>query len=238
MIFKSKNKFKPLYKKFLLLKENIQNRRKLLKFKKQKWKKLIQNYKNKLQNYKKFKPKDQAQYLVSQYPNKADSYKRRYENTLRNIKKLKTLYGGLSKKFIKKTIKKTLNIKYKKVNSVFLKLFETRLDTTLYRAKFSPSIRNAQQLILHNKILVNNKPIRIKSYLLQTGDLITVDSKYINLIKTNVQKSEIWPIPPKHLTINYKTLQIVFGTFENTNFSLNFLYHLNLEKILTSYHKH
>lgn len=36
MISKNKNKFKPLYKKFILLKENIQNRKKLLKFKKQK----------------------------------------------------------------------------------------------------------------------------------------------------------------------------------------------------------
>lgn len=144
----------------------------------------------------------------------------------------------MSKKFVKKTIKKTLSKKYKKINPIFLKFFETRLDTTLYRAKFSPSIRNAQQLILHNKVLVNNKPIKIKSYLLKTGDLITINFKYRNLIKINIQKSEIWTIPPKHLIINYKTLQIVFGTFENINFSLNFLYHLNLEKILTSYYKH
>ena len=70
MIFKNKNRFKPLYKQFIKLKENVQNREKLLKFKKQKWEKLIQTYKKKLKQYKKFKPKDQNCYLVSKYPNK------------------------------------------------------------------------------------------------------------------------------------------------------------------------
>lgn len=238
MIFKKKNKFKPLYKQFIKLRENIQNRKKLLKFKKKKWEKLIQNYKRKLKQYKKFKPKDQTQYLVSRYPSRGFSYTKRYKNTLTETKKLKLFYGGLSKKLIKKLIKKTLNQKYKKINPLFLELFESRLDVTLYRSKFSTSIRNARQLILHNKILVNNRPVRIKSYLLKTGDLITINSKYSKLIKTNIQQSEIWPIPPKHLIINYKTLQILFGTFKNTNISSNFSYHLNLEKMLTSYYQH
>lgn len=36
MVLKKKCKFRPLYKKFVLLKENVQNRKKLLQFKKQK----------------------------------------------------------------------------------------------------------------------------------------------------------------------------------------------------------
>ena len=36
MIFEKKNKFKPLYKQFIDLKENVQNRTKLLQFKRQK----------------------------------------------------------------------------------------------------------------------------------------------------------------------------------------------------------
>jgi ribosomal protein S4 len=112
------------------------------------------------------------------------------------------------------------------------------LDTILHQAKFSLSIRNARQLILHGKVLINNKPVKIKSYLVKPGDLITVNPKYSRLIEANIQQSDIWPIPPKHLTINYKTLQIIFGTFKNTNLSLNFSYHLNLEKILTGYYQH
>ena len=43
MIFIKKRRHKPLYKKFLNLRKNVQNRRKLLKFKKRKWQKLV-NY--------------------------------------------------------------------------------------------------------------------------------------------------------------------------------------------------
>jgi len=33
-------------------------------------------------------------------------------------------------------------------------------------------------------------------------------------------------------------MQIIFGTFKNTNLSLNFFYRLNLEKILSGYYQH
>ena len=61
----SKNKFKPLYKKFVQLRENSQNRKKVLNFKKKKWTKFILFYKRKLKWYKKFKPQNQNRYLVS-----------------------------------------------------------------------------------------------------------------------------------------------------------------------------
>ena len=144
----------------------------------------------------------------------------------------------MAKTHIKKLVKVALNKKYRKINPLFLELFESRLDTILYRSKFSPSVRNARQLILHGKVLVNGKPIKIKSYLLKMGDLITINAKYFKFIETNIQHSDVWPFPPKHLTLNYKTLQIIFGTFKETNLSLNFYYYLNLEKILTGYYQH
>ena len=122
--------------------------------------------------------------------------------------------------------------KLKNLKLLFLEFFERRLDTILYRSKFSPSIRNARQLISHGIISVNNKPVRIKSYELKTGDLITVNPKYSNLIKVNLKKSEIWPIPPKYLTINYKTMQIVLNDMKHTNFSLKF----DLEKLIANYY--
>lgn len=121
--------------------------------------------------------------------------------------------------------------KHKNVNFLFIKIFESRIDVILYRAKFTLSIRNAQQLIFHGKIFVNKKRITIKSYLLKPGDLITIDSKCFKLLELNIYKTDIWPIPPKHLNINYKTMQILFGIFSKNNF---FCY-LNLEKVLISY---
>lgn len=238
MILKKNNKFKPLYKKFILLKENVQNRKKLFRFKKQKWERLIYNYNKKLKWYKKYKPKDLSQHVVSRYPNRNFSYKKRYKNTLLETKRVQVFYGDLSKSSLKKLTKISLKTQSKLINSVFLQFLESRLDIILYRAKFSYSIRNAQQLILHGKILVNNKLVQIKSYLLKPGDLISINTQYSRLIKENLKNSEVWPLPPKHLIINYKTMQIFFGTFKSSNISLNFFYYFNLEKVLTSHYQH
>lgn len=238
MFLKHKSRFKPLYKKFFQLKENIQNRKKLLKFKKEKWKRFKLTYIKNLKRYKKFKPKNQHCYLVSKYPTIWSSYKKRYKNTILQYNRLKLLYGGLPKRLVKKQVKKILYRNNSKTNLIFLKLFESRLDVVLYRAKFGQSIREARQLILHNKIFVNNKLTKIKSYTLKTGDLVSVKFKSFGLIESNIKKCFVWPVPPKHLIINYKTLQIVFGTFDYTNISFNFSYHLNLEKVMTNYYQY
>ena len=231
MILKNKNKFKPLYKKFIKLRENAQNRHKVLNFKKQKWNNFVQFYQRKLKWYKKFKPQNQNKYLVSKYSNKHSSYQNRYKNTLQHLKIFKLFYGDMQKSVIKKKIFKSKKNNYK-LN--FLKLFEKRLDVILYRARFCYSLRNAQQFIVHGKVFVNNKIVKSKSYLLKSGDLISLDLKYFELIEFNLSKSKTWPIPPKHLTINYKTMQIIFNDIENTNISLMFPFNLNLEKILVN----
>jgi small subunit ribosomal protein S4 len=235
MFLKKKNRFKPLYKQFINLYENVQNRQKILQFKKQKWNKFISYLKYKSKKYKKFKPYNQNQYLVSRYPNKWNSYKKgTYKNILQTYKKFKLLYGDLGKKKIKNYIIKSLKIKNKKtvLISYFLNLFESRLDIALYKAKFSLSVRSARQLISHGKILVNYNKVTNPSYNLKTGDLISINPKFKFLIEMSIANSSIWPIPPKHLSINYKTFQIIFGTFTNENISTQFNFNLNLEKLL------
>jgi len=243
MLFKKKNRFKPLYKQFLKLRENIQNRKKLLKFKKQKWEKLIKYYKRKLKRYKKFKPQDQTQYIVSKYPSKANSYKKRFKNTLNTSKRFKLFYGNISKKFLKKQIKHIFNKKtdnkFKHLNLLFLELFEQRLDTVLYRSKLSISLRNARQLITHGKVFVNGALIKTPSYNLKSGDIINLHPKFHYMIEKNIKNAQPWPIPPKHLTINYKTMEILFaGNIKETNISIYFPINLNLEKILINYSTH
>ena len=165
-------------------------------------------------------------------------------------------YGHLKKKTIKKLIIKTLNKKsLKNTNILFLKYFESRIDTVLYRAKFSSSLKEAQQIILHKKVLINNKTVNNKSYILTAGDLITINPNYKTMVTKNLDKATlfysldkienqivslrtIWPIPPKHLIINYKTMQIIFGTIKYSHFSSYISNNLNLEKILTNYYYH
>jgi ribosomal protein S4 len=236
MILKNKSRYKPFYKKIIILRNNPQNKKKVLNFKKNKWVQFIFFYQKQLKWYNKFKPQNLTLYSVSEYSNRHTSYQKRFKNTHQAYKNFNFFYGIIKKNTIKKLITQTK--KTKNINTEFLEFFEKRLDVVLYRAKFCHSIKSARQLIKHKKIFVNGKIVTSKTYALKTGDLVGVDLKYNELIQSNRRLSNFWPIPPKHLIINYKTSQIVFGNIKHTNLSHNFLFPLNLEKILVNYNKH
>lgn len=252
MFIKQNNRIKPLYKQLIKLRENVQNRTKILKFQKKKWEILIQNYKKKLKWYKKFKPKDQTVYLMSKYASRGKSRKKLFRESLNKSRVFRLFYGNLSKKLLKKQIKIFQKTKFKKLNYnyfLFLRFFEAKLETVLFRAKFSKSIRNSKQLITHGIVLVNNKQIKHPAYILKEGDYIKINPKYCTLIennlkycllgdlKLNIKNNQLWPLPPKHLTINYKTLEIIFGDINISTFSNDFSYNLDLEKIIVNYSK-
>lgn len=238
MILKKKNRFKPYYKKFVNIGENIKNSEKILKFKRKKWNYLINLLNRKLKRYNKYKPQNQCQYLISRNPNRWNSYKQgRYRNKLLTYKKFKLFYGHFNKNKIKYFVKKSIKNTYSKsnINLNFLNIFESKLDTVLYRAKFCKSIRTARQLIAHRGVLINNKQSNNHSYKLKKGDLISIKKKFHKLIEKNIANSSIWPIPPKHLIINYKTLQIILSTIKDNNLFIYFNFNLNLEKLLVDY---
>lgn len=64
MTFNSKNRIEFLYKQLIQLKKNVQNRKKLREFKKQKHEKLMQSYRQKLRRYYKLRHKSQHLVLV------------------------------------------------------------------------------------------------------------------------------------------------------------------------------
>jgi ribosomal protein S4 len=232
--------YKPLYKQFIRLKENVQNRKKLIKFKNIKWQRLIQQYKRKLRRYRKYKPQDQTRHTVSKFSGRGTSYRKRFKYSLTVSKRFRLFYGGLSKKLVKKQIRFLLNKKKKLTNFklLFLQIFESRLDTIIYKSKFTISLRNSKQLILHGKIYLNDRMVTTPSYVTKPGDIISVDPKYYKLIENNLKNIQVWPLPPKHLTINYKTLEILVGNIKYTNLSTNFTYHFNLEQIIANYYRY
>lgn len=240
-----KKRYKPFYKQFLRLRKNIQDRPKLFKFKKQKWVKFQQYSKNQLKFYKRFKIKDQFQLSVSKFASRGNSFQKKFRNNLYERKAFSLFYGKLKKKYLKKYILES--VKSKNTSSNFmdfryktLKFFESRLDTVLYRSNFSLSIKGASQLILHGHILVNGVPVRTKSYILKTNDLIEIayNTKSRDLIKKNLDRSNFWPIPPKHLLINYKTLQILFVYKNTSNLMPVFNHYLNIDSIITNIKKY
>jgi small subunit ribosomal protein S4 len=238
MSLKKKNRFKPVFKQFLKLRENVQDRQKVLKFKKRKWRSFLTFYSNKLRNYKKFKPFDQSRYFVTRYGTRGVSYNKRFRDTLQAGKRLRSFYGNLLKNYFKNKIKLVCSKKKSllKTENVFLHLFESRLDTVLYRAKFAPTMRSARQLILHGKVYVNHIQVKSTAYNLKNGDIINLSSDCFNLYEKHIINSIKWPIPPKHLLINYRTLQIIFiDNVELTNVANEFSFNLRLQKVLVNY---
>lgn len=249
MLFQKKNTVKPLCKTLIKLRENVQNKTKLLKFNKKKWETFLEHYRKKLKRYKRFKPNDQSRYTITRYSSRGTSYSKRFRNNLNMAQRFKLLYGGLSKKKLKKYLKDFITTKIKKksihTHLLFLKIFESRLDTVIFRAKFSKSLRDARQLITHEKILVNNNLVKSPSYKLLPGDLISISNNQQYIIDENLKYivgcwlkyyAKLWPLPPKHLIINYNTKEIFFDNISTTNLASEFLFNLNLEKIILNYY--
>jgi ribosomal protein S4 len=235
-----KKRYSPLYKKFIVLRKNVQNRKKIFNFKKLKWDKLQSYLKNQFK-WRRRKPHTMYNYQVQRFASFGNSFKRKFRDNLYNRQKVKLFYGFLKKSYLKKQVKFIFHKNIKNFDLSFLELLESRLDSVLYRAHFSLSMRSAQQMINHGFVLVNKKIIKKKSYILKQGDLIEIKPEYFYLVKNVIKKIKkpsickwYWHLPPNYLTIKYRILQIKFGNIKLCNFSNSFPFWLNINSILSS----
>jgi ribosomal protein S4 len=219
MHFTKNRRNKPLYKKFLPLKKKIQNNDKFMKFNKQKW----QKFQHLISKFKRKRFYDPISYFLFNFKN---FFSKKFKYNLQNKQRLSLFYGNLRKSYLKKLVKESLK-ESKHINSqatvLLIEKLETRLDTILYRTHFCHSFRSAKQLISHQKIYVNNKIVKHNFHALKKGDIITLDKSITNFVASNILKSEMWPIPPKHFYINYRTLQILI--IEDIKYSNCFSYY-------------
>lgn len=230
-----KPRYKPLYKKFVRLRKNVQNRRKLLigNFKKQKWKNLITFLKTSIKRRKNnFRSYDQFSFFISKY---SSPYKKKYLNRLLTKQRFRLFYGDISNKKLKKLIHTINSSKQKTLSpsNLLINHLENRLDTILYRSHFVRSIREARLIIQHGHVFVNNIRNKNNTLILTEGDIISISSKYIEQMKINLFSSNFWPLPPEYLQINYKIFQIsVLNTFEKSSISLYYPFWLDLHNIV------
>lgn len=243
MIGVKKYRYKPVYKKLVNLRVNVQNRKKVLKFKKQKWKNLLFSLKRLSKNKKRncyYKFYDQNSYKTVKYQN---YFSRNYKNSIIIKKIFNLFYGTLNKNYLKTCVKqsrKSSNQLQNKINFklFFLNLIERRLDVILLRSNFVLSIRNARQIISHKHVYVNNKVIGCNSFLVTKGDCISFSVKIQQKIKLYVILSDFWPMPPSYLQVSYKLLQIrVLDEILFSNYSSNLLMWLNLQSVTQWYIK-
>ena len=90
--------------------------------------------------------------------------------------KLKAYYGNINERQFRNIYRKAITKKGDTTENL-IGLLESRLDTVIYRAKFTPTVFAARQLINHGHIRVNKKKVNISSYLVKESDIIEVKEK-------------------------------------------------------------
>ena len=91
---------------------------------------------------------------------------------LQEKKKLTLFYRHLSKKTFDKVLQRSKRDHGYFANNL-ISILEHRLDVILYRSRFSLSLSQCRQLIVHHKIKVNNSIVSTPSYHVNPGDIIT-----------------------------------------------------------------
>jgi small subunit ribosomal protein S4 len=94
---------------------------------------------------------------------------------LREKQKVKRMYGILERQFRRYFAEAERRKGNTGANLLFL--LESRLDNVVYRMGFGSTRAEARQLVSHQAILVNSKPVNIPSYLVKAGDVIALREK-------------------------------------------------------------
>lgn len=98
-----------------------------------------------------------------------------YGIQLREKQKIRRLYGVLEKQF--RNYYKLAAGQKGATGENLMMLLERRLDNLVYRMGFACTRAEARQLVSHKSILVNGKVVNIPSFLVSTGDVVSVRQK-------------------------------------------------------------
>jgi small subunit ribosomal protein S4 len=111
-----------------------------------------------------------------------------YGHRLREKQKLKRYYGVRERQFRKyfSMAERTRG----NTGDALLVILERRLDNVVYKLGFAESRPAARQTVAHGHIYVNGRRCNIASYLVRTGDVISVkpSEKSKNLIRTRLEE--------------------------------------------------
>ena len=126
-------------------------------------------------------PFNSRNYPPGQHGKNKRGKKSDYGIQLEAKQKLKFYYGNMNERQFRNVFRKALK-KRGNTTENFVGFLERRLDTVIYRAKFSTTVFSARQLINHGHIKVNGKKVNIPSYLVSDKDSIEIKDKSKELI--------------------------------------------------------
>lgn len=99
-----------------------------------------------------------------------------YGKQLKAKQLLKGYYGNVGEKKFRAYYLEAANMKGDTTQNL-IGLLESRLDAVVYRAKLAPTVFSARQLVSHGHVQVNGKRVKISSYQVRVGDVITITEK-------------------------------------------------------------
>jgi small subunit ribosomal protein S4 len=99
-----------------------------------------------------------------------------YGVQLKAKQKLRGYYANISEKQFRGIYDEAIRLRGDS-GANMIGLLERRLDSTIFRAKFVPTMFAARQFINHGHIKVNGRKVNIPSYRLKVGDVIEVKEK-------------------------------------------------------------
>ena len=99
-----------------------------------------------------------------------------YGLQLKAKQKLKGYYGNVTEKMFRAIYDEASRMKGDTSRNL-IGLLEMRLDMVVYRAKFTPTIFAARQLVNHGHVMVNGKKCNIGSARVKPGDTIELGAK-------------------------------------------------------------
>ncbi|MBR3316449.1 MAG: 30S ribosomal protein S4 [Atopobiaceae bacterium] len=118
-----------------------------------------------------------------------------YGAQLREKQKAKFIYGVLEKQF-RGYYDKALKVEGITGDNL-MSILESRLDNVVFRLGFARTRKEARQTVRHGHIEVNGHRVDIPSYQVKAGDVISVASKYKDLlpIKEALIRTEHMAVP-------------------------------------------
>lgn len=103
----------------------------------------------------------------------------------------------------------------------FISNLECRLDVFLYRSKFAKSLGHARQIIVHRKIIINNKRICLPGYSLKYGDII----RFLNInqiVSFEVKNNDSFK--SKHMLFNKNSKRFLSTLYVNKKKKMSIFY--------------
>ena len=208
-------RYKPKFKRLLKLRFDNFEKKNILSLQKKKWHSFLLFLKKKKKRRKNnFYLFDHGKFINSFF---IFRFKWKFKFDLNLKQKFFFYYSSVKQKFVKKVTGKLVSAKRLSPQEIMVQALESRLDSVLYRSLFVSTRDEAKQFIKHKHVFVNRKKVMDCSYTLKKGDVITIDLKKKDHVKENILNSNIWPLPPEYLEINYKTLTIIFVKLPDVN---------------------